>query len=213
VIAIVIVTLFDYDCDHDFGNERAMVMNDPPSWQTVATQTAFQNRWVTVAVDQVLLPTGQSYEYTRLKPAGVGVAVLGFNAAGEVLLLREYRHGLGQVIWELPGGLAAGDEDWLAAGLRELAEETGHAPAVVNRETIRYLGTVWDNPALGPMHCHIYAAWGLLPARATHFDAAEFVTQHWVTVEWLKEAVRTGEIKERTTVAAVGYLLLNGWIL
>ena len=53
---------------------------------------------------------------------------------GEVLLEREYRHGVGQVVWQLPGGLAAQDEDLQAAGLRELLEETGHAPHVVTPE-------------------------------------------------------------------------------
>ena len=55
--------------------------------------------------------------------------------AGEVLLEREYRHGVGEVIWQLPGGLADDGEDLQAAGLRELAEETGYRPRIVSPET------------------------------------------------------------------------------
>ena len=103
-----------------------MNTSDPQPWRTEATNLVFQNRWLGVALDQVELPTGQRYEYTRLEGTGIGVGVIGFNAAGEVLLEREYRHGVGETIWQLPGGLAAFDEDLQAAGLRELLEETGY---------------------------------------------------------------------------------------
>lgn len=183
---------------------------DPQPWRTQATELVFQNRWLGVALDQVELPTGQRYEYTRLEPVGVGVAVIGFNDTGKVLLEREYRHGVQQVIWQLPGGLAAFGEDLQAAGLRELLEETGYAPAVVNETTVRYLGMVWDNPGFSPMCSHIYGAWGLNLVAETRRDPAEFVTLHWCSLAWVKEAVRSGEIQDRVVVAALAYLLLNG---
>ena len=183
---------------------------DPQPWQTLRTENAFRNRWIAVALDQVQLPTGQEYTYTRLEPTGIGVGVIGFNAAGDVLLEREYRHGVQEVIWQLPGGLTAPGEDLATGGLRELVEETGYTPT--SPAAARYLGVVWDNPGFGPMVSHIYAAWDLIETERPRRDPAEFVTLHWVTVAWLKEAVRTGEIKDRVVVAAVAYLLLNGLI-
>ncbi|MCB0050247.1 MAG: NUDIX domain-containing protein, partial [Caldilinea sp.] len=56
---------------------------------------------------------------------------------------------MGEVVWQVPGGLAAPGEDLQAAGLRELLEETGYAPATVDDETVTYLGAVWDNPGFG----------------------------------------------------------------
>ena len=189
------------------GASTASDQTDPQPWLTLTTEQAYRNRWVGVALDQVQLPTGQQYTYTRLEPAGIGVGVIGFNAAGEILLEREYRHGVNAVVWQLPGGLAAHGEDLLTGALRELLEETGYAPSPTS--AVRYLGTVWDNPALGTMSSHLYAAWDLLPTEQPRRDPAEFVTLHWVTPVWLKEAVRTGEIKDRVVVAAVAYLLLN----
>jgi ADP-ribose pyrophosphatase len=189
-----------------------LAISDPQPWQTRQTRSVFENRWIKVLVDDVDLPDGRHYEYTRLEPAGIGVAVIGFNDQGEVLLEREYRHGVGQVVWQLPGGLASKDEDFQAAGLRELLEETGYAPRVVDGEHVRYLGMVWDNPGFGIAQSQIYAAWGLEEVRATRRDPAEFVTVHWKSQSWLREAIRKGEIQDRVVVSAVSFLLLNGWM-
>ncbi len=192
---------------------------DLPAWRTRSSHTAFANRWVTVIVDDVELPSGQPYEYTKLEPPGVGVGVIGFNAAGEVLLEREYRHGVGEVIWQLPGGLADEGESLQEAALRELREETGYRPATINgknEQTMRHLGMVWDNPGLSPWQSHIFAAWGLERVEeingGENSDEAEFVTLHWQTIDWLKEAVRSGEIRDRFVVGALAQLWLHGLI-
>jgi 8-oxo-dGTP pyrophosphatase MutT (NUDIX family) len=187
-------------------------MVDPQNWQTLDSRSVFNNRWIKVLIDDVALPDGRRYEYTRLEPAGIGVAVIGFNDQGEVLLEREYRHGVRQTVWQLPGGLATAGEDLLAAGLRELLEETGHAPREMNAESVRYLGVIWDNPGFGPAQSTMYAAWGLTEVQATRRDPAEFVTLHWKSVSWLREAIQKGEIQDRVVVAAVALLLLNGWM-
>ncbi len=187
-------------------------MSDMSTWQTLSTRTAYSGRWVTVVIDTVQLPTGEPYAYTRLEPAGIGVGVIGFNGAGELLLEREYRHGVGEVIWQIPGGLAAPGEDLQAAGLRELQEETGYAPAAVTPTTVRYLGVIWDNPAFGVARSHIYLAHGLVATGGHHPDLGEHVSLHWVTPDWLKEAVRSGVIQDRVVVAATAYLMLQGEI-
>jgi ADP-ribose pyrophosphatase len=185
---------------------------DPAAWKLLDSRTHYANRWLTVVVDDVVLPSGKPYKYTRLEPAGIGVGVIGFDAKGRILLEREYRHGVGEVIWQIPGGLAGDGEDLRAAGLRELREETGYQPATVSDETVRYLGVVWDNPAFGLAASHIYGVWGLEAIDQVQRDPAEFVTLHWVPPAWLREAVRTGEIRDRVVVAATAYLLLNGWL-
>lgn len=185
---------------------------DPQPWRVLATRTEFENRWAGILIDEVELPGGERYEYTRLRPAGIGVGVIGFDDQGRVLLEREYRHGVGEVIWQIPGGLADAGEDLRTAGLRELNEETGYAPAVVDDEAVRYLGAVWDNPGLGRGQSHILAAWGLVESGAVRRDPAEYVTLHWVTVDWLKEAIASGEIRDRVVVAAVAYLMIAGLI-
>ncbi|MEM7133142.1 MAG: NUDIX hydrolase [Chloroflexota bacterium] len=188
-------------------------MSEPSVWQTKQSQTVFQNRWIRVEIDDVLLPNGNPYEYTRVNINGVGVGVIGFNSTGnQILLEREYRHGVGEVVWQCPGGLAQPGEDLQVTALRELREETGYAPTVISPENVRYLGKIWDSPPLGHSCNHIFAVWGLELTRQIDPDEAEFVTCHWRSVAWLKEAIRSGEVADRFVVSAVSYLLLNNLI-
>ena len=190
---------------------HSMQTPELPAWTTVDTHRAFGNRWLAVEIDTVELPGGERYEYTRLVPGGTGVGVVGLNDDGEILLEREYRHGVGEVIWQLPGGLSAEGESLQDAGLRELLEETGYAPRVIAGNTVRYLGSVWDNPAFGPGVSHVFAARGLVRVADPERDRQEFLTLHWVTQPWLREAVRSGEIRDRVVLAALLQLMLAGW--
>lgn len=190
----------------------AHIEGDPPHWQTLSTEVRFRSRWITVAEDQVLLPDGRTYGYTRLEPAGIGVGVVAFDDSGRILLEREYRHGVGQVVWQIPGGLAdKGEEHWQTA-IRELREETGYAPTTASAENVHFLGTVWDNPGYGVAASNIYLVRDVRHVGDTQRDEGEFVSLHWVDAAWLKQAVRTGVIQDRVVVAAVAYLLLNGWL-
>lgn len=179
-------------------------------WVVERSRVAFQNRWITVELDEVCLPNGVRYEYTRVNVNGTGVGVIGFDAEGSrVLLEREYRHGVGQVVWQCPGGLARSGEDLQTTALRELLEETGYAPATVTPRTVRYLGKIWDSPPLGHSCNHIYAVWGLELQSEPNLDEGEFISYHWRSIAWLKSAILEGEIQDRFVVSAVGYLLLN----
>ncbi len=80
----------------------------------------------------------------------------------------------------------------------------------VSEESVRYLGSVWDNPALGPGESHIYAVQGLVEASEPKRDAQEFVTLHWVTLDWLQEAIACGEVRDRVLIAAVLQFMLHG---
>lgn len=175
-------------------------------WKRLGGRTAFANRWLRVDVDEVELPDGRSYEYTLVRQDKHGAAILAFDAAGQILMQREYRYPVDAVIWQLPGGLIDGGETPLQAAQRELAEETGHVA-----ESWRQLGLFWDNPALDDMLVHIFVAEGAQRAGDGHRDEAEWVQNQWVSAEWLRERVRSGEIKERVILAALGFLWAKEW--
>ncbi len=175
------------------------------AWELVDSREAFHNRWLHVTLDTVRLPDGRTYEYTNVHRDVAGVGIVGLNAAGEILLQQEYRHPVGQVVWQVPGGLANPGEDLLVCAARELREESGY-----QAESLEYLGAFWDNPGLGNAISHLVLARNLQPVGGQHPDEAEIVSSHWVTLPWLKQAVADGTIKDRVVICALAYLWLRG---
>ncbi len=78
------------------------------------------------------------------------VNVIPMTSKGEVVMIKQYRHGSKKVTLEIPGGLVE-DKDPQEAALRELLEETGYVG-----EKVRLLGSVNPNPAIFNNLCHTY---------------------------------------------------------
>ncbi len=175
-------------------------------WRRLDTREIYANAWLRLQIDRVELPDGRPYDYTIIHRFTDGVAALVFDNQNRLLLEREYRYPVDEVIWQLPGGLVDPGEAPLPAIQRELAEETGYVA-----ETWEYLGAFWDNPALSAMKIHLFLARGAHNSAPTHFDDAEFLEVTWRSWEWVKEAVRSGEIKERVLLSGLGLLLARGW--
>ncbi|MCX7853662.1 MAG: NUDIX hydrolase [Caldilineales bacterium] len=178
-------------------------MTNPPlgSWHRLESRTVFRNRWLQVDIDRVRLPDGRDYEYTVIRRDRHGAAVLARDEQGRVLLQQEFRYPVGQVIWQLPGGLIDAAETPLAAARRELSEETGY---VADRWQL--LGVFWDNPALEDMEVHIFLAEGVRRDGREQRDEAEWVRCEWKDLAWVKAQVRAGVIRDRVVIAALGFL-------
>lgn len=78
------------------------------------------------------------------------VNVVALTADHRIVLVRQFRYGSDEFSLEIPGGVIDQGEDPVAAGVRELREETGY----VGRRA-RLLGTVRPNPAMQSNRCHL----------------------------------------------------------
>ena len=80
--------------------------------------------WPPISEESVALPSGAHKTWIRLH-LGTSAAILAVTKEKEVVLTREYRHGIGRVAYSLPGGTARDGEAAEACARRELLEETG----------------------------------------------------------------------------------------
>ncbi len=102
-------------------------MNKIAPWQVLRSTTTYEDRWLKVRTDTCKTPQGQIIDSWHVLECSTWVNVLALTPTGQVVLVQEYRHGAGQVLFGLPGGaVEAHDEHPLAAIQRELLEETGY---------------------------------------------------------------------------------------
>ncbi len=159
------------------------------AWTRLSSASRYARGKLTLREDVWRLPNGREVVYPVLA-VGVTVGVLPFVEPGRVLLVGQYRHLVGKLSWELPGGGAQPGEDPREAAQRELREEGGY-----RAERLEFLTTFYPSNAYLDEIAHCYAAYGLrhdpLPA-----DDDEFIERRVVSLD---EAVRMaigGDISE-----------------
>ena len=162
---------------------------------TEKSRRVFTGRVVTLDVAQVELPNGRIAELEIVGHPG-GAAVVAVNAAGEVCLLRQYRHVAGGWVWEIPAGKLDG-QDPDATARNELREEAGCT--ALNWES---LGRVLSSPGVFAEVVHLYLA------RELNFvDAApepdEVFEAHWVPLAEAARRALAGEIEDGKSVIAL----------
>lgn len=94
-------------------------------WEIAERKIALDHPWVRLIID-TLVREDASMEYYFLESPVDSVATVAVTEGSQLVLTRQYRHPLGEVIYDLPAGRAAPGEDPLEGARRELEEETGY---------------------------------------------------------------------------------------
>jgi ADP-ribose pyrophosphatase len=149
------------------------------------------------------LPDGKSVQLDWVGHPGAA-AVVAVDDSGRLCLLRQYRPVMGAWMWEIPAGKRDDGEALAVTARRELTEETGlHADQWVD------LGPIWPSPAFCDEVIHLYAACDLSSGDSCP-DEDEHLEVHWVTPAALSAMIRSGEILDSKTLAALMRACLAG---
>ena len=112
-------------------------MNRHPDVKLLASQLVHRGRVFDVVQESLQLPSGLRQDLTLIEhPGAVGVVALFDDAS--VLLVRQYRHAIGEWLLEIPAGRLEPGEDEQQGAARELEEETGHRAARWRRLKVFY---------------------------------------------------------------------------
>jgi ADP-ribose pyrophosphatase len=145
-------------------------------------------------------PSGQERDFVVIDTAS-WVNVVPVTAQGNVVLIRQFRHGIGDVVMEIPGGMIDGDESPESAAARELREETGYVA-----EKIRLLARVLPNPAVQNNYLYLFAAVGCRNTGRSQLDAFEMIDVVERPLEVIPELIRNGEIAHSMVITAFSFL-------
>jgi len=97
------------------------------NWEILTTGYLLDSPWVKIVQDRLRhRSSGEERDYFYLTSPNEAVATVALTDDGCVLLTRQYRHPIRQIIWDLPAGSMQPGEDPSEAARRELEEETGY---------------------------------------------------------------------------------------
>ena len=179
-------------------------MPKPQPWEVISEDIVYTDRWVRVARVHVRLPNGREYVYTTLHRVP-GAAVVVLNDNHHILLQQEYRHPLGKVIYQIPGGLVDEGETPLETAQRELREETGY-----EARSWDILGVVQDNPGLIDGVTTLFLAREVYRTGRPRPEWTEFHSADWYPLTWLRDRIEQGEVEDRVVLAAFAFLCARG---
>jgi ADP-ribose pyrophosphatase YjhB (NUDIX family) len=117
-----------------------------------------------------------------------------------ILLLKNYRHAVGQHVWELPRGFLEDGEDPAIAALRELEEETG---LVCSPEMLIDLGSFYPEPGILRARVALFAAIACKPDGAIRNDEMGIDARSWYSRAHVREMLRDGRIDEGSSSLAL----------
>mgnify|MGYP003967503941 CR=1 FL=1 len=133
------------------------------------------------------------------------VNVVPITKNDEVVMIEQYRAGTDSITLELPGGVIdAEDTNPVAAGIRELNEETGY-----HSESIKLLGSVHPNPAMQNNRCHFVLATDCVDKGIYSPDAVEDIAVKLVPLKEVPALLKDGTISHSLVHCAFQHLWMD----
>jgi 8-oxo-dGTP pyrophosphatase MutT (NUDIX family) len=137
-------------------------------WQVIESRKLLDKQWLELYEERVRLGNGHEIAEFHRIVAPSWAATLCLTESDEVVLVRQYRHGISKESVELPAGVLEPGEPPLQAAQRELREETGYVA-----DEWHSIATFATEPSRHTVHAHFFCALGARAAGERSPEASE----------------------------------------
>ena len=166
-------------------------------WSLLKSEFVFHHKWYQLRKDTVALPDGKIVDDYFISVRPEVVLIFPLTETGEVIFVRQYKHGAGAILLELPGGtFDPSREAPESAALRELREETGYVA-----QRLTHLGIVHDNPTKDTNRIHFFRAEQLSDHGQQALDKTEDIEIVKIPTASIRDMIHTGQICVAGTIA------------
>jgi ADP-ribose pyrophosphatase len=166
-------------------------------WRVLDSELVLNHEWAKVRRDSCELPNGLILPDYYYWVGGDFAQVFALTRDERVVLVRQYKHGVQDVVIELPAGLVdPHDGQPLRTAKRELLEETGH-----EADSWRELGGLHVSSAKATTRAYGFLALGSYRTREQQLDASEDIEVLLASLPELDEMIRTGKIRDTNSIA------------
>jgi ADP-ribose pyrophosphatase len=173
-------------------------------WKKIGSKPAGDFRIFTIRSDQVISPRTQQAHDVYVIDCVNWVNVIALTPERRLVMIEQYRHGSTTVELEIPGGMIdPADASPVAAGLRELREETGY-----EGENPRIIGQIFPNPAIMSNVCFTVLVENCHCLHPPQFDGGEDLATRLVPATEIPRLVASGKIQHSLVAVALYYFEL-----
>ena len=163
--------------------------------KTINSQLIFDGRVVKLYKDKIELPSGiQSFREVVNHNGGVVILAL---TGDKILLVKQFRYPIKEIMFELPAGKLEAGEDQFEAAKRELEEETGYCA-----DKWTDLGYVYTSPGYSNEKLYLYKAENLKFTHC-HPDEGEIIQAFEYTYNDVLKMINNGQINDAKTLCAL----------
>lgn len=172
---------------------------DIKPWKKISSQPVGNFRIFSLRSDRVISPRTQREHDVYVLDCPNWVNVIAVTPDQHLVMIEQYRYGSTTVELEIPGGMMdPHDASPVAAGVRELREETGY-----EGERARIIGQVFPNPAIMSNTCSTVMLEHCRCLHPVQFDHGEDLVTRLVPVPEVPKLVAAGKIKHSLVVVAL----------
>jgi 8-oxo-dGTP pyrophosphatase MutT (NUDIX family) len=173
-------------------------MREIRAWQVLASEYLVQKPWLRLRQDRVRTGRGTTIDEFHVLEVPTWACVCCIAEDGQLVLIRQYRHGIGQLTLELPAGVIEPNETPLQGAQRELFEETGYTS-----DDWSALATFAPEPARHTHLAHCFLARGAKHTSQQSLDELEDLVVETFPASELMQLIETGAITHAVHVAAL----------
>jgi 8-oxo-dGTP pyrophosphatase MutT (NUDIX family) len=172
-------------------------------WKILSSEYLFKDLWFKVRKDICETPGGKIVNPYYVYEFPNWVTAVPVTEDGKIILVRQYRHALGEECIEIPGGCVDDtDKNFEEAIARELLEETGYSFS-----SYEYLGKISANPSTNNNLMHMFLARGGKKVGEQQLDGNEEIEVELLSVNDVKQLLRKNKILQSMHVTCLLYAL------
>jgi ADP-ribose diphosphatase len=168
------------------------------NWRVTASSYVVDSPFLRLRKDRIELPDGSIVEDYYVRESRGFVIVFAITPGNEVLLVRQYKHGIGRELLELPAGAIDPAEQPVETAIRELQEETGYTAA-----SMEHVRSFVVDPTNSDSLAHLFIARDAVATTQQKLDVTEEIALQLVRLQHIGALVSDGSIDSVSHVASI----------
>ena len=172
-------------------------------WQVYSSEVVIDSPHLRLRRDDIVLPSGGRIEGYYVRESRGFAVIFALTEERNVVLVSQYKHGIGRRLLELPAGALDPGETPLECAKRELLEETGYA----SESAFEHAATFATDPTNSDAQLYLFVARDVRQVQLQDLDVSEDIEVRLASLDDVRRYVRDGTIEVGSQLASIYFIL------